>query len=102
MRWTLGDVNLLACLVMVTSCITEIHCVLKPTGSFYLHCDLIDIVLLWASRGVNLDSLLEAARSRRHSKSMIIGFSHAPSSKRFQSENMWPGPSRAYFLDVAY
>ena len=31
--------SLLAYLVSMTLCITEIQRVLKPTGSFYLHCD---------------------------------------------------------------
>ncbi|MFM6270750.1 MAG: DNA-methyltransferase, partial [Dolichospermum sp.] len=35
----LGKGSLLAYLVSMTLRITEIHRVLKPTGSFYLHCD---------------------------------------------------------------
>jgi len=35
----LGENSLLAYLVSMTLRITEIHRVLKPTGSFYLHCD---------------------------------------------------------------
>ncbi len=35
----LGKGSLLAYLVSMTLCIAEIHRVLKPTGSFYLHCD---------------------------------------------------------------
>ncbi len=35
----LGDGSLLAYLVSMSQRITEIHRVLKPTGSFYLHCD---------------------------------------------------------------
>jgi len=35
----LGESSLLAYLVSMTLRITEIHRVLKPTGSFYLHCD---------------------------------------------------------------
>jgi len=35
----LGRGSLLAYLVSMTLRIVEIHRVLKPTGSFYLHCD---------------------------------------------------------------
>ena len=35
----MGRGSLLACLVHMTLRIVEIHRVLKPTGSFYLHCD---------------------------------------------------------------
>ncbi len=35
----LGEVNLMAYLVMMTPRLIELHRVLKPTGSFYLHCD---------------------------------------------------------------
>ncbi|MFM6621134.1 MAG: DNA methyltransferase, partial [Dolichospermum sp.] len=35
----LGKGSLLAYLISMTLRITEIHRVLKPTGSFYLHCD---------------------------------------------------------------
>lgn len=35
----LGEGSLLAYIVSMSSRITEIHRVLKPTGSFYLHCD---------------------------------------------------------------
>ena len=39
LRNVLGTGSLLAYLVSMTLRITEIHRVLKPTGSFYLHCD---------------------------------------------------------------
>ncbi|MFN0202242.1 MAG: DNA-methyltransferase [Bacteroidia bacterium] len=39
MEKILGKGSLLAYLVSMTQRITEIHRVLKPTGSFYLHCD---------------------------------------------------------------
>ena len=39
LRSALGDGSLLAYLVSMTLRLTEIHRVLKPTGSFYLHCD---------------------------------------------------------------
>jgi DNA modification methylase len=35
----LGKGSLMAYLVSMTQCIAQIHRVLKPTGSFYLHCD---------------------------------------------------------------
>lgn len=35
----LGQSNLLAYLISITLRVVEIHRVLKPTGSFYLHCD---------------------------------------------------------------
>lgn len=39
MRRLLGDNDVLAYLVMMTARLTELHRVLKPTGSAYLHCD---------------------------------------------------------------
>ncbi|MCG2683500.1 MAG: restriction endonuclease [Planctomycetales bacterium] len=39
LRAVLGEDSLLAYLVSMALRITEIHRVLKPTGSFYLHCD---------------------------------------------------------------
>jgi DNA modification methylase len=38
-RKILGDNDLLAYLVMMTARLVELHRVLKPTGSLYLHCD---------------------------------------------------------------
>lgn len=38
-RRLLGDNDLLAYLVMMTARLVELHRVLKPTGSLYLHCD---------------------------------------------------------------
>jgi len=39
MRRLLGDNDVLAYLVMMTQRLVELHRVLKPTGSLYLHCD---------------------------------------------------------------
>src|SRR5680860_514379 len=39
MRRLLGDNDVLAYLVMMTARLIELHRVLKPTGSLYLHCD---------------------------------------------------------------
>ena len=39
MRRLLGDNDVLAYLVVMTSRLVELHRVLKPTGSLYLHCD---------------------------------------------------------------
>lgn len=39
MRGLLGDNDVLAYLVMMTARLVELHRVLKPTGSLYLHCD---------------------------------------------------------------
>jgi DNA methylase len=39
LRNVLGEGSLLAYLVSMTRRVVEIHRVLKPTGSFYLHCD---------------------------------------------------------------
>jgi DNA modification methylase len=39
MRRLLGDNDVLAYLVMMTARLQELHRVLKPTGSLYLHCD---------------------------------------------------------------
>ncbi len=38
-RTFLGDSNMLAYLVMMAARLVELHRVLKPTGSLYLHCD---------------------------------------------------------------
>jgi DNA modification methylase len=38
-RQILGDSNMLAYLAMITPRLIELHRVLKPTGSIYLHCD---------------------------------------------------------------
>ena len=38
-RGVLGEKNLMAYLVMMAARLVELHRVLKPTGSFYLHCD---------------------------------------------------------------
>lgn len=39
MRRLLGDNDVLAYIVMMTARLVELHRVLKPTGSLYLHCD---------------------------------------------------------------
>src|SRR5215211_7592589 len=39
MRKLLGDNDLLAYLTMMSARMVELHRVLKPTGSLYLHCD---------------------------------------------------------------
>ncbi len=39
MRRLLGDNDVLAYIVMMTGRLVELHRVLKPTGSLYLHCD---------------------------------------------------------------
>ncbi len=39
MRGLLGDNDVLAYLVMMTARLVELHRVLRPTGSLYLHCD---------------------------------------------------------------
>ena len=39
MRVIIGDNQMLAYLVMMTARLVELHRVLKPTGSLYLHCD---------------------------------------------------------------
>ena len=39
MRGLLGENDVLAYLVMMTARLVELHRVLKPTGSLYLHCD---------------------------------------------------------------
>lgn len=39
MRQLLGDNDVFAYIVMMTARLVELHRVLKPTGSLYLHCD---------------------------------------------------------------
>jgi adenine specific DNA methylase Mod len=39
MRKLLGDNDVLAYLVMITARLVELHRVLKPSGTLYLHCD---------------------------------------------------------------
>ncbi|WP_197710957.1 hypothetical protein [Chromatium okenii] len=39
MRKLLGSNDMMAYLIMMASRLLELHRVLKPTGSLYLHCD---------------------------------------------------------------
>jgi len=39
LRWLVGANQMMAYLVMMTARLVELHRVLKPTGSLYLHCD---------------------------------------------------------------
>src|SRR5215216_346894 len=64
MRKLLGDNDLLAYLTMMSARMVELHRVLKPTGSLYLHCDPT------ASHYLKL--LLDAVFGPEHFRSEII------------------------------
>lgn len=65
MRRLLGDNDVLAYLVMMTARLQELHRVLKPTGSLYLHCD----------------------PTSSHYLKLVLDAIHGP--QRFRSEIIW-------------
>ncbi|BAZ81023.1 DNA methyltransferase [Sphaerospermopsis kisseleviana CS-549] len=76
----LGTGSLLAYLVSMTLRITEIHRVLKPTGSFYLHCDptsshYLKLVLdaVFCSQGGDFLNELIWKRTTAHNDSQRFG-----------------------------
>lgn len=108
LREVLGQGSLLAYLVNMTLRIVEIHRVLKPTGSFYLHCDptsshylklVLDAVfcsqegefnneIVWHYSGWN--ARLKDSFSSRHD---IIFFYAKSSRQKFMSyANNWDSP----------
>lgn len=61
LRRFLGEINLMAYLVMMTNRLIELHRVLKPTGCIYLHCDptashYLKIVLDSIFRNINFSN----------------------------------------------
>ncbi len=79
----LGQGSLLAYLVHMSLRITEIHRVLKPTGSFYLHCDptsshYLKLVLdaVFCSQGGNFNNEIVWRRSGSHNSAKRYGPIH--------------------------
>lgn len=71
-RKLLGDNDVLAYLVMMTARLVELHRVLKPTGSLYLHCDptashYLKVMLDAIFGGANFRSEITWKRSSAHS-----------------------------------
>lgn len=105
----LGKGSLLAYLVGMTLRIVEIHRVLKPTGSFYLHCDptashylkiIIDAVfctnggdfqneIVWHYSGWN--ARLKDSFSKRHD--VILFYSKKPEQYFNSYATSWESPS---------
>ena len=79
----LGQGSLLAYLVSMTLRVTEIHRVLKPTGSFYLHCDptashYLKIVLdsIFVTRGGDFKNEIIWKRTTSHNSAKRYGPLH--------------------------
>lgn len=99
----LGKSDLLAYLVSMTLRITEIFKVLKPTGSFYLHCDptashYIKLVLdaIFCSQGGDFRNEIIWKRSVPHNDARKFGSQHdtifyyVKSNKYFWKKNYQP------------
>jgi DNA modification methylase len=76
LKAVLGDVGLLSYLVSITQRVNEIQRVLKPTGSFYLHCDptashYIKLVLdgVFCARGGDFKNEISWKRTSSHNDS---------------------------------
>ncbi len=111
MRNLLGDNDVLAYLVMMTARLVELHRVLKPTGSLYLHCDptashYLKIILDAIFGPTNFRNEIVWKRSHAHNSAGRYGRNHdvilfyAASSK-----NVWNRIYQAYdeaYLDKHY
>lgn len=97
--------SLLAYLVSMTLRITEIHRVLKPTGSFYLHCDptashYLKLILdsIFVSQGGDYQNEIIWRRTGSHNKLKRYGpihdviFFYTKSNKGYT----WNSPKRPY------
>ncbi len=79
MRKLLGDNDVLAYLVMMTARLIELHRVLKPTGTLYLHCD--------PTASHYLKVILDAVFGAQNFKNEIIWKRHNARSVR---QAIWP------------
>lgn len=81
LRTVLQETDLMAYLVMMTSRLLELHRVLKPTGSLYLHCDptashYLKIVLDGVFGGDNFLNEISWKRTSAHSSAKRYGPVH--------------------------
>jgi site-specific DNA-methyltransferase (adenine-specific) len=81
MRELIGTNQMMAYLVMMTTRLVELHRVLKPTGSIYLHCDptashYLKIILDTIFAVNNFKSEIVWKRTSAHSDSKTMGNSH--------------------------
>jgi len=81
LRDAIGNNDVMAYLVMMTIRLVELHRVLKPTGSLYLHCDptashYIKIVLDQIFSPVNFRNEIIWKRTSAHSDSRVYGKTH--------------------------
>jgi DNA modification methylase len=79
MRSFLGENDVMAYLAMMAVRLLELHRVLKPTGSLYLHCD--------PTASHYLKILLDAVFGREHFKNEIIWVRH---NARSVKQAIWP------------
>ncbi len=80
-RGILGENNLMAYLVMMALRLVELHRVLKPTGSFYLHCDptashYLKIILDQIFGVKNFRNEVTWRRTAAHNDSAVYGSVH--------------------------
>ncbi len=80
-RGILGENNLMAYLVMMGLRLVELHRVLKPTGSFYLHCDptashYLKIILDQIFGVKNFRNEITWRRTAAHNDSAVYGNVH--------------------------
>jgi site-specific DNA-methyltransferase (adenine-specific) len=78
---TLGHNDVMAYLVMMTARLLELHRVLKPTGSLYLHCDptashYLKLVLDQIFGPVNFKNEIVWKRTSAHNDSGVFGNAH--------------------------
>jgi site-specific DNA-methyltransferase (adenine-specific) len=78
---TLGHNDVMAYLVMMTARLVELHRVLKPTGSLYLHCDptashYLKLVLDQVFGPVNFRNEIVWKRTSAHNDSGVFGNAH--------------------------
>jgi site-specific DNA-methyltransferase (adenine-specific) len=78
---TIGNNDVMAYLVMMTIRLIELHRVLKPTGSLYLHCDptashYLKLVLDQIFGPANFRDEITWKRTSAHSDSQVFGKAH--------------------------
>lgn len=81
LRDSIGNNDVMAYLVMMTVRLVELHRVLKPTGSLYLHCDptashYLKIVMDQIFSPVNFRNEIIWKRTSAHSDSRVYGKTH--------------------------
>jgi site-specific DNA-methyltransferase (adenine-specific) len=81
LRKLLGDTDMLAYLAMMAPRLVELHRVLKPTGSIYLHCDptashYLKVLMDAIFEPVNFRNEIIWKRTSAHSDSRVFGNAH--------------------------